>query len=175
MIHFPRRHRSLLGFLSGGFIFHGKDLVITHYWVLQQAAGNISWEILVNVDMTTTLLLQICQWYMNGVNLCSITPQRCSTGLISDCYGGHLPTVSSFSCSRNQLKLWALWHGVISCWKQPSEKGYTVLIKRCTRSAIIVRWAVACKWCSVGTKMPTLLHPYPEPLLQGRMNSCWLH
>jgi len=33
--------------------------------------------------------------------------------------------VNSQLCSRNQLEIiWALWHGVLSCWKWPSEDWY---------------------------------------------------
>ncbi len=48
----------------------------------------------------------------------STTSQRCSIGLRSSDCGGHLSKVNSLSCSRNQSeRIWALWHGAISCWK----------------------------------------------------------
>lgn len=41
-----------------------------------------------------------------------------------------LGTVNSMSCPRNQFwMVWALSHGALSCCKQPSEVGYTVVKK----------------------------------------------
>ncbi len=50
----------------------------------------------------------------------STTSQRCSIGFRSGDCGGHLSKVNSLSCSRNQSEMiWALWHGALSCWKDP--------------------------------------------------------
>ncbi len=60
----------------------------------------------------------------------STTSQRCSAGLRSGDCGGHLSSVNSLSCSRNQFEMiWALWRGTFSCWKQPLEDVYAVVIK----------------------------------------------
>ncbi len=106
----------------------------------------------------------------------STTSQRCSIGLRSGDCGGHLSKVNSLSCSRNQSEMiWALWHGALSCWKY-IRRWYTVVIKGWTWSATILRWTVAFKRSSIGTKCakkisPTPLHPHqPEPLRQGRMD-----
>ncbi len=78
-----------------------------------------SLEILVHIDMISshsccrivgcTSMMQIS---------CSTTSQRCSIGLRSGDWGGHLRKVNSLSCSRNQSQIiWALWHVALSCWK----------------------------------------------------------
>lgn len=53
---------------------------------------------------------------------------------------------SELSFSRNQFEMiWALWCGVLSCWKHPSVDGYTVVINRSTWSATILSQAVVFK------------------------------
>lgn len=45
-------------------------------------------------------------------------------------FWGPLSTINSFSCSLNQFEMiWSLWRGILSCWKQPSEDMYSVVIK----------------------------------------------
>ncbi len=69
----------------------------------------------------------------------STASQRCSIGLRSGDCGGHLSKVNSLSCSRNQSEMiWALWHGVLSCWKY-IRRWYTVVIKGWTWSETILR------------------------------------
>ncbi len=109
----------------------------------------------------------------------STTSQRCSIGLRSGDFGGHLSKVNSLSCSRNQSEMiWALWRCIILL-EVSSEDGCTVVIKGWTWSATILRKAVVFKRCSIGTKCakkisPTPLHPHqPEPLRQGRMDPCF--
>ncbi len=114
---------------------------------------------------------------------CSTTSQRCSIGLRPGDCGGHLSKVNSLSCSRNQSEMiWALWHGALSCWKQPSEDGYTVVIKGWTWSATNTRlWHIKDSQLVLrGPKCaknisPRPLHPHhqPEPLRQGRMDPCF--
>lgn len=55
------------------------------------------------------------------------------------------------SCSRNQSEMmWALWHGVLSCFKQ--LHGRTLVIKRWTWPATIFRYKLAFKQFSVCSK-----------------------
>ncbi len=98
-------------------------------------------EILVHIDMIAS---RSCSRFVGCTSMMQIsrstTSQRCSIGLRSGDCGGHLSKVNSLSCSRNQSEMiWALWHGALSCWKQPSEDEYTVVIKGWTWSATILR------------------------------------
>ncbi len=91
----------------------------------------------------------------------STTSQRCFIWLRSGDCGGHLSKVNTLSCSRNQSEMIsALRHGVVYCWKKPSEDGYTVVIKGWTWSATI-------------SPAPLHHHHQPEPLRQGRMDPCF--
>ncbi len=56
------------------------------------------------------------------------------------------------------LSWFELWHGALSCWKYSSEDGYTVVIKGWTWSATILRYAVAFKRCSIGTKLSVFVY-----------------
>ncbi len=79
---------------------------------------------------------------------------RCCVCQICSEMPGHLNKVNSLSCSRNQFEMiWDLWPAALSCWKLPSQYGYTVVIKRWTWSAKILNdTTVVFKWCPIGTK-----------------------
>ncbi len=113
----------------------------------------------------------------------STTSQRCSIGLRSGDCGGHLSKVNSLSGSRNQSEMiWALWHGALSCWKY---------IRRCVHCSYkgmdMVHQYSGQLWCLNDAQLvlrglkcakkisPTPLHHHhqPEPLRQGRMDSCF--
>ncbi len=86
-------------------------------------------EILVHIDMIAS---RSCCKFIGCTSMMQIsrstTSQMCSIGLRSGDCGGHLSKVNSLSCSRNQSEMiWVLWHGALSCWKSPSEDGYTTL------------------------------------------------
>ncbi len=75
--------------------------------------------ILVRIDMIAS---RSCCWFVGCTSMMRIsrstTSQRCSIGLRSGDFGGHLSKVNSLSRSRNQSEMiWALWHGALSCWK----------------------------------------------------------
>lgn len=60
-------------------------------------------------------------------------------------------STESSSCSRNQFEtMWALWHGVLSCFKQ--LHGHTLGIKRWTLPATIFRYKLAFQQFSVCSK-----------------------
>ncbi len=108
-----------------------------------------------------TQLLQICRLHIHDATLPFHHIPKVLIGLRSGDCGGHLSKVNSLSCSRNQSEMIsALWHGVVYCWKKPSEDGYTVVIKGWTWSATI-------------SPAPLHHHHQPEPLRQGRMDPCF--
>ncbi len=76
-------------------------------------------EMLFHIDMIAS---RSCCRYVGCTSMKQIshytTSQRCSIGLRSGDFGGHLSEVNSLSCSRNQSEMiWALWHCALSCWK----------------------------------------------------------
>ncbi len=131
--------------------------------------------------MLETFLRDFGQYWHDSMKWISrsTTSQRCSIGLRSSDCGGHLSKVNSLSCSRNQSEMiWALWHGALSCWKY-IRRWYTVVIKRWTWSATILRLAVAFKRCSFGTKCakkisPPHTHHYTTTSL-NRWDKAWMN
>lgn len=82
----------------------------------------------------------------------------------------HLPETS--------LRWWGLWHGALSCWKQPSEDGSSVVIKGWTLSKTILAEAAAIKWCWSSTKgRKTCQEHTPTPLQhhQHWHQEGWIH
>lgn len=109
----------------------------------------------------------------------STTSQICSVGLRSGDYGCHLSTVDSMSSQRNQFEM----NEALTCWKQQSDEGYSMIMKGWTWSAALAGQTVVFKWCSTATKghklcqenIPTTLHHYfqSESLTEARMDPCF--
>jgi len=89
----------------------------------------------------------------------------------------------SGDCGHVQVDDLSFCDMVLSSWKPPSENWYTVVIKRWTWSATILRLAVVFKWSSIATRSSkcakkttsTPLHHQcqSELLIQGRMDPCF--
>ena len=124
-------------------------------------------EILIHIDPTAsrsrcrfvgrTSMMQLSR---------STTSQRCSIRLRSGDCGGHWSTVNKCNVQETSLRWFELGNGALSCWKEPSEDGYTVVIKGWTWSAKILRLSLAVR------SSPTPFQQ-PEPLIIGRMDPCF--
>lgn len=97
--------------------------------------------------------------------------------------GGRWTTVDSLSCSRNQFQMISPLSHVallLPCWKQPSEDGYTTIIKGWAGLNRLWHTSVA-QLVQRGPKCaekitPTALHHYrhqPEAMIQGRTEPCF--
>lgn len=64
------------------------------------------------------------------------TSQRCSVRLGSGECGCHLSTANTSHVRETSEMIKSFWYVVLSYWKEPSEVGYTVLIKRWTWSTV---------------------------------------
>ena len=140
-------------------------------------------EILLHIDMIAsrsccrfggrTCLMQIS---------CSTTSQRCSFGLRSGDCGGHLSTVNSSSCSRNQSEMIELYDMLrypagssIRRWRHCAHKGMDMVSSNtqvgCGVDAQLVLMSPKC----AKKTSPTPLHHHhqPELLIQGRLDPCF--